>query len=166
MDQLGWAVCAGRTASARRHVGQGTRGRPAGDQRHRLRTEVRRALDGRAAGRLRAEEDGLQPLGRRSPFCRNAGAVECRTAPVQLYSTVQLLQQSAMQGRPHACPLPITQPLSARHPRTASHLLWQVLPRQTSRQHEQNTGDRRERGTSPCPTNAPTAGFVRRFQSA
>ena len=53
----GRAVCADRTAPAHRHAGQGARGRPAGDQRHRSRFEVRRPRDGRAAGRLRVEED-------------------------------------------------------------------------------------------------------------
>ena len=58
----GRAVCADRTAPAHRHAGQGARGRPAGDQWYRPRAQVRRPLDGRAAGRLRAEEDALQPL--------------------------------------------------------------------------------------------------------
>ena len=53
----GRVVCADRTASAERHARHGTRGRPAGGQRHRSCAEVRRSLDGRTARGLRDEED-------------------------------------------------------------------------------------------------------------
>lgn len=71
-------------------------------------------------------------------FRRDGGAVQARSAPVDLAGCVKALQETLMQPSPHAGLLPVPQPPPAAHARAALHLDRQPLPRDARAQNEQD----------------------------
>jgi hypothetical protein len=98
-----------------------------------------------------------EPLGsapsRRPPFGPDARSVERNARPVDLVGSSKLVEEHLVQPPPHPLELPVTQPPPARHPTSAPHLSWQILPADPRTQHEE---DPRQRGTM-VDGRAPTA---------
>ena len=67
-------------------------------------------------------------------------ATDRRPRPVDQLGLLQLRQQELVQPLPNTRLLPLPQPTPAGDPRTTTHLLRQVLPRNPRPEHEQDPG--------------------------
>lgn len=68
--------------------------------------------------------------------------VNQEAAEVDLFQEAQIVQETLVDVRPDAHTTPPTQPPPAGHAAAATHFLWQILPRDTGPQDEQNAGER------------------------
>lgn len=132
---------------------------------------------------------GLAAIGRIRPgggppfFGPDAGAVETGAAPVDLARFAQLVEQGAMDRRPHPGRLPVAQPVPAGHARAAAKFLRQPLPRNAGLEHEDDAGQagaigqarppalrlerlRRQQRFDDCPERVSDLGLAHRRSRA